>query len=811
VPNAEHGGVLDLENFREERWRTLIQSGVERTVGREYDHNGRLVPLPSLDDEWLTPAEIRLRDAARRFRQRRRARDRPKEHVPLEFSRRATRDQHDCTVPEPVSAPEGEIEVESITGSCPPVEAIEFDDSRVDFDEDLDDEIDNELVPVADDERSIRTLEPFVEPDDVPDFEGDDTIPDLEERDDDDDSSSDGSEVSAPNERAKRKRRPNRRIYNDDFQVYAAKGKTRLSTLNDQYLQRLNWKMAIRSIRSHDMRAMATLTQQHTDPYDDTVDWMHPMILGSKANSEDTPTWEQAMNGPDADGYWKACEKEISTLTDDKDAWDFVARESWMNVLPSTWAFKCKRFPDGRVRKLKARFCVRGDRQVEGVDFFDTFAPVVNWTTVRLMLILSAILGLSTHQVDYTAAFAHAPMDEDVYVDMPRGFSEQGKILKLKKSLYGLKQSPRNFFRFLKGKLEKIGFESAMDIDPCLFISDKVICLVYVDDTLFYSPRPEYIDEVIQKLRDEDMDLEEEEDVAGFLGIHIERKSNGTIKLTQSGLIKRIVDTLNLHNQHAKLTPAAADPLVMDADGDPPDGTYSYASVVGMLQYLQAHSRPDITFAVSQCARYVHRTRRSHEIAIERIGLYLKSTQDQGLILKPTGRLDIDCYVDADFAGLWPHEDKNDPTCVKSRTGFVICISDCPVIWSSKLQTDIATSTMEAEYNGLSLCMRDLLPFKRLFLAVANGIGLADDVLTTFKTTVWEDNNGALTLAKMEPGRMTPRSKHYAVKYHWFRSHLSPNQVEIDKIDTNLQKADIFTKGLRTDKFRVIRKLLCGW
>jgi hypothetical protein len=482
-----------------------------------------------------------------------------------------------------------------------------------------------------------------------------------------------------------------------------------------------------------------------------------------------------------------------------------------MNVLPSTWAFKCKRFPDGRVRKLKARFCVRGDRQVEGVDFFDTFAPVVNWTTVRLMLILSAILGLSTHQVDYTAAFVHAPMDEDVYVDMPRGFSEQGKILKLKKSLYGLKQSPRNFFRFLKGKLEKIGFESAMDIDPCLFISDKVICLVYVDDTLFYSPRPEYIDEVIQKLRDEDMDLEEEEDVAGFLGIHIERKSNGTIKLTQSGLIKRIVDTLNLHNQHAKLTPAAADPLVMDADGDPPDGTYSYASVVGMLQYLQAHSRPDITFAVSQCARYVHRTRRSHEIAIERIGLYLKSTQDQGLILKPTGRLDIDCYVDADFAGLWPHEDKNDPTCVKSRTGFVICISDCPVIWSSKLQTDIATSTMEAEYNGLSLCMRDLLPFKRLFLAVANGIGLADDVLTTFKTTVWEDNNGALTLAKMEPGRMTPRSKHYAVKYHWFRSHLSPNQVEIDKIDTNLQKADIFTKGLRTDKFRVIRKLLCGW
>lgn len=85
------------------------------------------------------------------------------------------------------------------------------------------------------------------------------------------------------------------------------------------------------------------------------------MILGSKANSEDTPTWEQAMNGPYADEYWEACEKEISTLVVDKDAWDVVVRESWMNALPSTWAFKCKRCPDGLIQKLKARFCMQGN------------------------------------------------------------------------------------------------------------------------------------------------------------------------------------------------------------------------------------------------------------------------------------------------------------------------------------------------------------------------------------------------------------------------------------------------------------------
>jgi len=559
------------------------------------------------------------------------------------------------------------------------------------------------------------------------------------------------------------------------------------------------------------LKGMMTEMEMNTDPYDRTLDWMNPMILGSKANSEDTPTWDQAMNGPDREGYMDACQKEIDTLVDDKDAWDVVKREPWMNVLPSTWAFKCKRYPDGTVRKLKSRFCVRGDRQVEGVDFFDTFAPVVSWTTVRLMLILSIVLGLSTRQVDYTAAFVHAPMEEDVYVGMPRGFSEPGKVLKLKRSLYGLKQSPRNFFQHLKGKLEGIGFTSATDVDPCLFISDKVICLLYVDDTLFYSPKAEYIDEVIQKLRNEDMDLEEEGDVAGFLGVHIERNiKDGSIKLTQKGLIKRIIETLNIPKLKPKWTPAKAEPLVLDANGDPPDGTYNYASVLGMMQYLQGHSRPDITYAVSQCSRYTHRVRRSHEIALERIGQYLKGTQDDGLILKPTSLFDVDCFVDADFAGLWPHEDKHDPSCVKSRTGFVICIANCPVIWSSKLQTDIATSTMEAEYNGLSLCMRDLIPFKRLVQAVAGGIGLEPDIVTSFKTTVWEDNNGALILANMEPGRMTPRSKHYAVKYHWFRSYISPT-LQVKKIDTNLQKADIFTKGLRSEKFRAIRKLLCGW
>jgi hypothetical protein len=174
--------------------------------------------------------------------------------------------------------------------------------------------------------------------------------------------------------------------------------------LNQQFLNSLNWKLALNAIHSNDLKGMMTQMETNTDPDDNTLDWMSPMILGAKANAKDTPTWEQAMNGPDQEGCIKTCEKELDTLTNDKDAWDVVLCEPWMNVLPSTWAFKCKRYPDGTIRKLKSRFCVRGNKQIEGVNFFDTFAPVVNWTTVRLMLILSIVLGLSTCQVNYTAA-----------------------------------------------------------------------------------------------------------------------------------------------------------------------------------------------------------------------------------------------------------------------------------------------------------------------------------------------------------------------------------------------------------------------
>ncbi|MGH7974068.1 MAG: Ty1/Copia family ribonuclease HI [bacterium] len=186
----------------------------------------------------------------------------------------------------------------------------------------------------------------------------------------------------------------------------------------------------------------------------------------------------------------------------------------------------------------------------------------------------------------------------------------------------------------------------------------------------------------------------------------------------------------------------------------------------------------------------------------------MKGTQDKGLLFTPTEDLKLDCYVDADFAGLWGHEDSQDPISARSRTGYVLVFAGCPILWVSKLQTEIALSTTEAEYVALSQSMRDVLPTQRLIIEILEFFKLALDATTT-RSTVFEDNAGALTLAHTPA--MTARSKHYGIKYHFFREHVRRGTVLIKKVNSEFQKADIFTKGLGSIKFRNIRKLLIGW
>ena len=273
---------------------------------------------------------------------------------------------------------------------------------------------------------------------------------------------------------------------------------------------------------------------------------------------------------------------------------------------------------------------------------------------------------------------------------------------------------------------------------------------------------------------------------AGFLGVDMKDGKDGSIILTQTGLTERIIDALGLHAScSTKIdTPAEPSPLPKDSNGIPADPTVNYASVIGMLLYLAGHSRPDIAFAVHQCARNTFQPTRKHVNALKRIGRYLKGTRNKGIIMCPMSKLQVVCYPDADFAGLYNHEDSQDPHCVRSRTGYVILLAGCPVLWKSKLQTKIALSTMEAEYVALSQSCKDLFPLLDQIKELGNAVGLPVSECTNLHTTIYKDNVGALTLSRLEPKCMTPRSKHYAIKYHWFREQIGPRNIILMKVDT---------------------------
>ena len=203
-----------------------------------------------------------------------------------------------------------------------------------------------------------------------------------------------------------------------------------------------------------------------------------------------------------------------------------------------------------------------------------------------------------------------------------------------------------------------------------------------------------------------------------------------------------------------------------------------------------------------QCARFSTNPKRSHEVAVKRIGRYLLGTKDEGIIFNPSNTSYLDCYVDADFAGMYKVEDPDDPISVKSRTGYVLMFAGSPLLWSTKLQSEIALSTTEAEYIALSQSMRDLIPSREPLNEVLKILQYSAPDQSKTISTVFEDNNGALELAKCP--RMRP-------KYHHFREHVMSGNIKVESIDTSVQVADIFTKPLTRTKFETLRKLLLGW
>ncbi len=492
----------------------------------------------------------------------------------------------------------------------------------------------------------------------------------------------------------------------------------------------------------------------------------------------DTMTLSKALSEPDADKFLEAMIKEVNDHVQRKH-WRLVAKsQAPSKPIMAVWSMKRKRNPIGEIVKYKARLCAHGGQTVQGVHFDNTFAPVVTWTTIRFLLILSLIYGWDTRQIDFVLAYPQAKVSHDIFMLIPEKFRVQGEELildqqapspwkqnhrlKLLQNLYGLKDAGATWYEHLKKGLFARNFVQSL-VDPCLFYKNNPILIIYVDNCILMSPDSSLIDDFIKDMKS-DYTLEDEGDINAYLGINVTRPTKDTIKLNQPALIQRIVDSLHLKDNQQHLTPADR-VLTPDKDGDPRKSDFHYRSLIGQLNYLTASTRPDILYATHQCARFCNEPRNSHDIAAKRIVRYLKGTLDDGIILAPDPSKGFECYVDADFAGSWSLDQALDPSACLSRTGYIIFYAGCPIIWSSKMQNTIALSTTEAEYTALSSAMRDIIYLLNLVDEFkANNFSLPTNSVPHVTCRVFEDNVGAMELANNP--KLRPRTKHLAVQLH---------------------------------------------
>jgi hypothetical protein len=552
-------------------------------------------------------------------------------------------------------------------------------------------------------------------------------------------------------------------------------------------------------------------------------------------NKEDILTQSQMLKAHDSAEFIACQRTEITGLQqfDVMDIEHISNLPAKAKLLSSIWSYRRKRLPNGVLLKHKSRICVNGKEQAFGRDYWETYAPVASWATIRLLMLLSTLLDLKSRQVDYTQAFPQAKLDDPVFMKIPQGwyinsegilfphsdprYNDTSHYLRLKRNLYGCKQAARNWFKHLTAGLLKEGFTQSKT-DCCLFLRNDCIIVVYVDDCLIFSKSDDTINNLIKQLSSSFI-LQDEGDVSAFLGVQINKDANTkTIHLTQPGLIQQVINDLGI-TMFGKGKDTPVDSILhADPDGSERLDKWNYRSIIGKLNYLANNTRPDISMAVHQCAKFCSHPKAIHEIAVKRIVRYLLATKDKGLILKPSMSLTLDMFVDADFAGMWHKEYSALRDNVLSRTGFVITFCGCPITWCSKLQTEIVLSTTESEYIALSTGTRELLPLRRIledihrhsFINIATSSSTPSSTSPIPPSKVYEDNNACIVLATTET-HFKPRTKHISLKYHHFHDQIRNGNLQIIRVDINSNIADIFTKPLSKLKFHTIRHLLMGW
>lgn len=297
------------------------------------------------------------------------------------------------------------------------------------------------------------------------------------------------------------------------------------------------------------------------------------------------------------------------------------------------------------------------------------------------------------------------------------------------------------------------------------------------------------------------------------MGIKITKLQDGRITLTQPQLINSIITDLNFapNTKPKDIRANSSVFLQRDVEGDEFDKPWTtYRSVIGKLNFLEKSTTPDTSYAVHQCARFAsHPTKKSHGDAVRNFVRYLYGTRDKGIIMNPHGH-DFTVAVDNVFSGNWNKDTAmNDVMTVKSMSGYIIMYSGCPILWSSKLQTEIALSTTETEYVACSNSLRETIPIMNLMDEMRRRYENGIIAIPIVKCELFEDNSGALEIATVH--KMRPRTKHINIKYHHFQEYVRLKKITIQSIKSEDNYSDGFTKPLPVESFRDPRNTVQGW
>ncbi|KAI3494633.1 hypothetical protein L1887_40550 [Cichorium endivia] len=449
--------------------------------------------------------------------------------------------------------------------------------------------------------------------------------------------------------------------------------------------------------------------------------------------------------------------------------WQLVELPEGKKALDTRWVFRNKKDDSGVIVRNKARLVVRGFRQIEGLDYTEVYAPVARLEAIRIFLAYASYMKFTVYQMDVKTAFLYGEVKEEIYVDQPPGFVNSkfpNHVYKLDKALYGLHQAPRAWYATLTEHLLQHGYTRGT-IDQTLFIKrqgdDQIVVQIYVDDIIFGSTSDVLCKEfeLVMKKRFEMSSLGE---MTTFLGLQVKQDSTG-ILIHQAKYVEDIIARFGFKDAKEANTPMAERPLLSaDSDDKSVDQTY-YRSMIGSLMYLTA-SRPDIFFAVCQCARYQANPKPSHLDAVKRIFRYLKGRQKFGLWYPKNREFDLYAFSDSNYGGC--EIDR------KSTSAGCQFLGDRLISWQCRKQQTVSTSTVEAEYVAASACCSQVIWMQHQLLDY--GISFLD-------TPIFCDNEAAIQIVK-NPVQHS-KTKHIDIKIHFIRDCFERKLIHLDKVHTD--------------------------